>query len=231
VKLQKAGEMQAWNMIYEHLQISDDDNYHDWLHKAYEFIPSGLYKVLGMIDGPDGFPYIVVHTTTGYKTDNFHYFEDVAQLAMQNNAGIAIYKDEQLGTRPDIALGFGAVWSFFENGAVAGNKGHMGNFEKALAIDSTSPHQARISGENTFSMGEPSELLLPLYVRELISQHIRQSIPDASPHFFLMERDGYAMKQRILVELGVHCPEELSEKLLPEINWFMPPYLPISFKI
>jgi hypothetical protein len=219
------------NPVRDYFKNADRENTHRWQHDLYSLIPSSHYHYLSTVDGPDGFTYLGICPSS--DINKVQTFDAIIRAAKENLLGIAFFDDlNWRGKRPLVTLGYGSVWAFTEYGQLAGTTQQYNEFEKALNINPDNPYDAWVDPENDeIQIGDPSEELLPFYIRKLITEQLSIHFPAVTPDFKIYEQLGLALKMSLCITIDPNHPvENFDQQLIDKLVWLLPPYLPFMLR-
>ncbi len=241
--------------IREMLEIPNEGRSHHWWDMFYNVVKEGYFEIKGAVTGPDDRNYICAqlcddhmingivspikqnfikmspaHTQKNQNATELQIvnFSSLALHSYERLAGIAIIVEDKLEKRPDAILRFGAVWSFIYYQELAGCANVIYDYHESIKKGISNPLETTVSDSDKIRLGKPSEEFFPSAIRRLIEKEIKKDMPEASVEFNLYEQECYAMPFSILLSLGLETPNELKNKYIQKLVWYMPPYLPLT---
>lgn len=206
-----------------HLQTKEEDRNQAWDEKFFKLFSESNLKILtdDPQQGPDGWPYLICEIAENTLTPQLADFEnhkvDSAQKILHwlSTRGIGLVINPQRLPYPDYVFSYGMIWSFRETGY----------FIKFQSLDLNK--QIVIDPNSKIKVGPPTTEYLPLYVRSIIKDFLRdQSVFDARIQMISTDGENYDLCFS-LESLG-SPPESEHEGLLEAISWFLPPHYTIA---
>ena len=196
-----------------HLQTAEDLRDQTWDEKFFKFLSSSNLQILAddPQQGPDGWPYLICEATD--NPVNSEEKIDTAQklLYWLSSRGIGLVVNPKKLPYPDYIFSFGMIWSFRETGYFI--KYQNLSIEKKIVIDT----------EKNIKIGPPTNEYLPLYVRSIIRDFLRdQSIFDAK--ILMISTDGENYDLCFSLESLGAPPDSEHEGILEALAWFLPPH-------
>lgn len=177
------------------LTTPDEKRDRDWEKRFLEAFLAGsvLVKDSRPVNGPDGFPYLLVETSDGKESGG-----RVIDWLAERGIGLVINPGRQ--PHPDLVLSYGMLWGLRRFGSIWD-----------LPLRFTEGFQA----------GEPSEEILPAGARKIIKQFLNdQGI--LQPRF-LAVANGQGVEICFSLEALGNPPAAEHEGIAEALSWFFPP--------
>ena len=210
-----------------HLQTKEENRDQAWDEKFFKLFSDSYLKVLtdDPQQGPDGWPYLICEISESSSGSNVADFQehkvDSAQKILRwlSTRGIGLVINPKRLPYPDYVFSYGMIWSFRETG-------YFIKFQ-SLGLDQQSNKQIVIDQKANIKVGPPTEQYLPLYVRSIIKDFLRdQSVFDARIQMISTDGENYDLCFS-LESLG-SPPENEHEGILEAIAWFLPPHYTLA---
>ncbi len=213
------------SQLVRHLAIPYAARDAAWRDSFYKLAKAGgKYLPMGHQKAPDGFPYLWVHLVGDDYAGAHSSFDEIASIAFDATSGIILCLDPEKGS--NAILDYGSIWAYREYGYLEGAPNQVADFEQATKVNPANPFEARLSDSRQITIGHASEAFLPLYVRDAMTNAIREHIPAAMPEYHIHQQQSHVMATSILVTIGAPYPEMLYRSLGLMLAWYLPPYLP-----
>lgn len=202
-----------------HLQTTEEDRNQAWDEKFFKLLSESNLQILAddPQQGPDGWPYLICEVTGEIRGNSENDSADSAQKILHwlSTRGIGLVVNPKKLPYPDYVFSYGMIWSFRETGYFI--KYQNLSIDKQFVIDQT----------KNIKVGPPSIEYLPLYVRSIIKDFLRdQSIFDA--RILMISTDGENYDLCFSLESLGSPPETEHEGILEAIAWFLPPHYTIA---
>ena len=169
------------------------------------------------IEGPDGWPYLVVTTEIN---DSDHNISEPTQKVIQwlSTRGIGLAVNPQKEA-PDFILSYGMLWFFCSTGKFIQR-------HKATLSDTFIKEKVEYKASQLSHAGTPTEEYLPSHVRNILRDFFRdQNIFDA--RLLLLSKDKIKYDLAFSVESLGNPKESEWEGIGEAISWFLPLHYPI----
>lgn len=210
--------------LFDHISIPQDSRDNSWDAQFFTLAEKGRFQFLSNGVGPNSHKYLFAQvldedSAVGDSMEKFAAF-----LATET-MGMAIFTDPK--TQPAATLRYGALWSYKEYKQLGGQPQVVYDYMRAMAKDPTDPFSVKKSEEGQIRISRPSEAFLPIYVRQAISDAIKQVIPNAVPDIALLEQLDFIAGKNIAISAGCSLSSDERKRLGEYITWYLPPYLPV----
>lgn len=203
--------------LQNHIQTAEDDRDQNWDEKFFKLMTESNLQILAddPQQGPDGWPYLICETTE--KVIDADAKIDSAQKILNwlSTRGIGLVINPKKLPYPDYIFSFGMIWSFRETG-------YFIKYQN-LATEK----QFIIEPDKNIKVGPPSVEYLPVYVRSIIRDFLRdQSIFDA--RILMISTDGENYDFCFSLESLGLPPDSEHEGILEALAWFLPPHYTLA---
>ena len=229
------------------LSVPFDERSYLWQKDFFDAVVNGHYEVLGSTTAANGRSYIgamICSDEILSRISPEHRVPEDSQIpedevgvrnyaslnyyALERLSGIIFFQGDKENPEPIAELRFGSIWSYHQYLHLGGCPNCVALFEEALSIDEENPFLVKKAETGTVRMGGPSDEFFPTYVREFMTEELRQQYPACTPEFLLKEETDLLMSYSIYIVLGTNRTTEILNDLQQNLIWYMPPYLPIK---
>lgn len=204
-------------MLTNHLLTPEDNRDQNWDEKFFKLLSEANLQILAddPQQGPDGWPYLICEITDLEKNEDKKIDSSQKILHWLSSRGIGLVVNPKKLPYPDYIFSYGMIWSFRETGYFI--KYQNMNIDKQLVIDP----------DKNIKVGPPTTEYLPLYVRSIIRDFLRdQSLFDA--RILMISTDGENYDLCFSLESLGSPPESEHEGILEAISWFLPPHYTVA---
>lgn len=178
----------------------------DWENQFLDALPNAKLKVLSADpqQGPDGWPYLLVETTT----DAGEPAQKILEWLSMRGIGLVVNPTKGY---PDFVLSFGMLWNFKQNNRFI------------FAQSSVPTGTIEMKEGQGLHAGIPSKEYLPDYVRNILREFFRdQSV--LAPKILVMSQDRVHYDLAFSLESLGNPPEKEHQGIAEALSWFLPPH-------
>jgi hypothetical protein len=191
-----------------------------WENQFFEKVFSSPLLILSEepVNGPDGWPYMIVQTTREEGEDP----RRVLAWLQKRGVGVAINPAEfgNAGA-PELVVNWGGVWHYCEtkilHHVLAPNG--SGDFLKENVIE--------LTDKQTFFIGNPTQSFLPPYVRNILREFFAQQ-GQKQVRLCVISKDQMHYDLAFALESLGNPPKAEHEGVLEAVSWFLPSHYSIT---
>ncbi len=173
--------------------------------------------------GPDQFPYMYVEINEDSTTPIFQILNWIYKAGV----GLAVNPKKQF---PDFVLTYGMIWNFIKNGQFISQlapPAHIHGPDCNHDSAHTDKNDVSIQPGSTFYVGEPSEAFLPVEIRNIVKEFLKQQGVMA-PKVIMLSQDQKNFDLCFSAEsFGSPDPKEY-EGILQALSWFLPAHYSLA---
>jgi hypothetical protein len=191
-----------------------------WENQFFEKAFSGPLRILSEepINGPDGWPYLIVQTTKEAGEDP----KRVLGWLQKSGVGVAI-NPAQFGQEgaPELVVNWGSIWHYCETKTLHQLLSETGSG------DSLKDGVIELTDKQTFFLGNPSASFLPLFVRGVLREFFAQQ-EQKEVRLCVISKDQKHYDLAFALESLGNPPASEHQGILEAISWFLPSHYGIT---
>ena len=184
-----------------------------WFEQFYQAIPNASFKceVPQVIQGPDGFPYVKLEIPAQGEEFQCYVLKHMKDdFLLERGFGVAIFAGKN---QPEWVFTYGDIVNF-----------HLLNsFTARNDIFSDKQHDEELCEDDAFSIGEPSQDILPTVAKNILGEFLSQHYSNPKVALICHACDNTH-------ELAFNCTpnkfddHEVFREVIKQISWFLPRY-------
>jgi hypothetical protein len=197
------------------LAIGIEQRDESWERALMAVLPTAKGRVVSgePIEGPDGWPYLLVETDN--EADDI--LLNIISWLSSRGIGLVLNPNKEL---PDLVLSWGMVWNFKERGEFL-----TASSEQGSQISTNKRFEIK-DGQKLWA-GPPSEAFLPSYVRKIVKQFFMdQGI--MVPKVQMVSADRINFDLCFSIESLKSPPAHEHANIVEAIAWFLPMHYSVS---